>query len=73
MADNHYIPPGSNNLKIPTREEFHRYTSNYITDGDFLLYYPPDPGLQIAKIVNALSWTKRNNNAPKYLLKRKPK
>ena len=30
-----------NTLRIPSREEFHRYTSNLLTEWDFCTDFPP--------------------------------
>lgn len=55
----------NNTLHIPAREEFHRFTSNELSEGDFCTNHPS--GYQINKVTSALSWTfsnekKRNNN-----------
>ena len=47
-------------LRIPSREEFHRYTSNIITERDFCTDFQPFDGVQISKVASALLWTKRN-------------
>lgn len=49
-----------NTLRIPTREEFHRYTSNLLTNSDFNTDYFSDPYFQINRVASALNWTKRN-------------
>lgn len=48
-----------NALRIPTREEFHRFASNRLSLGDFDTSYSAD-GVQIAKISAALNWTYNN-------------
>lgn len=55
----HFINPLSNdNLKIPAREEFHRYASNKLTDGDFCTDY--SSGYQVSRVSQALDWTHKN-------------
>lgn len=49
-----------NSLHIPSREEFHRYTSNLISDSDFCTDYVPSEFSQSRKIINAIRWTKSN-------------
>lgn len=54
---------------IPAREEFHKYASNEISEGDFCTNY--SSGYQINKVANAISWTysnekKRNNTYNNY-------
>lgn len=44
---NHY-----SSIPIPSREEFHRYASNIITEKDFLC-----PGRSIPLTASALRWT----------------
>ena len=45
-TDNH------NTLHIPSREEFHRYASNLISENDFIY-----PGRSIQQTASALRWT----------------
>lgn len=57
-----YIP-NNGNLPIPSREEFHRYTSNYLTEHDFCTNHPSrDGGMQVSKVASAIRWTQRNAN-----------
>lgn len=42
----------------PSREEFHRYASNLLTEADFCTY---SPGNAVNKAANALRWTVNNN------------
>lgn len=42
----------NNTLRIPSREEFHRYTSNLISENDFIC-----PGRSIQSTASALRWT----------------
>lgn len=54
----HFINPLSNdNLRIPTREEFHRYASNLLTEGDFCTEH--SSGYQASRVANALDWSKK--------------
>ena len=39
-TQSHYTTPGNNNLKIPSREEFHRYASDTLSEADFCTDYP---------------------------------
>lgn len=52
-----YLQPVNHNLKIPTREEFHRYTSNSLQNSDFCTSYP---SYSIKKTAYAIDWTIRN-------------
>lgn len=55
----HYVNPlSNNNLRIPSREEFHRYASNKLTDGDFCTDY--SSGYQVSRVAQALDWTRKN-------------
>lgn len=54
-----------NTLRIPSREEFHRYASNLLCESDFDTDYPS--GFQVERVASAISWTytnekKRNSN-----------
>lgn len=55
----HYTTPGNHNLKIPSREEFHRYASNVLSESDFCTYYPT--GYTANKIASSLRWTIDNS------------
>lgn len=55
----HYTTPGNHNLKIPSREEFHRYASNVLSESDFCAYYPT--GYTANKIASSLRWTIDNS------------
>lgn len=59
---NYYTTPSSK-LRIPTREEFHRYTSNELSIGDFCTNY--SSGYQISRVANAINWTIRNEKKRK--------
>lgn len=45
-------------LRIPSREEFHRYTSNLLSNSDFYTDYPS--GFQVERVASAISWTYAN-------------
>lgn len=49
-----------NTLNIPSREEFHRYASNSITEHDFCTDYPGYDGYQIDKVASSIRWTLKN-------------
>lgn len=42
----------------PSREEFHRYASNHISEYDFSTDYPGAAGSQINNVASALRFTK---------------
>lgn len=48
-------------LRIPSREEFHRYASNILTEWDFCTDFPPalNHG-QADRVASAIRWTKAN-------------
>lgn len=48
-----------NTLHIPTREEFHRYASNLLSESDFCTDYPGYPEVQASKVEAAIKWTRR--------------
>lgn len=54
-----YTNPSNNNLRIPTREEFHRYASNLLSDGDFCTNY--SSGYQVNRVSEAIKWTESND------------
>lgn len=58
-----------NTLRIPSREEFHRYASNLLYDSDFETDYPGKESFQIDRIASALNWTKKNANSRTYKYK----
>lgn len=45
-------------LQIPSREEFHRYASDILSNIDFCTDYPA--GYLIKKIDDSIRWTKSN-------------
>ena len=47
-----------NKLRIPSREEFHRYASNLLTNSDFDTDY--SSGFQVERVASAISWTYAN-------------
>lgn len=60
-----------NTLRIPSREEFHRYASNLLSNSDFNTDYFSDPEFQINRVASALNWTRKNANSKNYNYKRK--
>ena len=46
---------------IPSREEFHRYTSNVLSLHDFETDYPTFPSHNIDAAESSIGWTKSNN------------
>lgn len=54
----HFINPlSNNNLHIPTREEFHRYASNLLAEGDFCTEC--SSGYQVSRVAQALNWSRK--------------
>ena len=59
MTKTHYVNPlSNNNLRIPSREEFHRYASNKLAYGDFCTDY--SSGYQTSKVAQSIDWTIKN-------------
>ena len=58
-TQSHYTTPGSHNLKTPSREEFHRYASDTLSEADFCTDYPTE--YTVNKIASSLRWTKINS------------
>ena len=52
-----YIP-NNGNLKIPSREEFHRYAMNILYESCFCTDHPTD--YTINSIAQSIHWTKKN-------------
>ncbi len=61
----HYKTPGSDNLKIPSREEFHRYKQNNLTLSDFDTDHRSQDGVQAAKVGQSIKWTLSRYNTYK--------
>lgn len=61
MTNKKNLVTTSSNRKpnIPTREEFHRFASNELSEGDFCTNHPS--GYQINKVSSALRWTYAND------------
>lgn len=61
-----YVNPLSNdNLRIPTREEFHRYAPNVLTERDFCTEHPSSSsGCQVNKVAKTLNWSMKNIKKP---------
>ena len=58
-TQSHYTTPGNHNLKTPSREEFHRYASDTLSEADFCTDYPTE--YTVNKIASSLRWTKINS------------
>jgi len=58
MTNKNYYTSSNYKGNIPTHEEFHRFASNELSDGDFCTYYPS--GYQISKVASAIKWTYNN-------------
>ena len=59
-------------LRIPTREEFHKYASNLITEDDFCTNYPPKyASIQANKVASAIRFTINNERIRQNNLKRR--
>lgn len=54
-----YTIPGSHNVQIPTKEEFHRYAMNLLHEEDFSTSYPSEHVAQ--NIASSFRWTKSNS------------
>ena len=55
-----------NTLRIPSREEFHRYASNLLYERDFETGYPGKEASQVNRVSSALKWTTSNERAKHY-------
>lgn len=62
MTTKNFTKNKSSNNKpcIPTREEFHRYASNVLSDSDFCTDFPGYPYYQVNKVASSLKWTYNN-------------
>lgn len=58
-TQSHYVTPGSHSLKTPSRDEFHRYASDLLSETDFCTDYPA--GYIAGKIASSLRWTINNS------------
>ena len=60
VTKNYYTSSNYETIKsTPTREEFHRYASNLLADGDFCTDY--SSGYQINRVAQSLDWTIKKN------------
>lgn len=57
-TQSHYQIPGSHNMAIPSRDEFHRYAVEKLAASDFSADHPS--GYLIGKIARSLRWTVKN-------------
>lgn len=51
-------------FRIPSREYFHRFASNLLSESDFNTEYPT--GYESNKVASALRWTLNNEKKRKY-------
>lgn len=58
MTNKNYYTSSNYKGNIPTREEFHRFTSNLLSEGDFCTNY--SSGYQINRVAESISWTRSN-------------
>ena len=65
-TQSHYITPGNHNLHIPSRDEFHRYATDKLTDFAFCTDYPSAPGSTADRIAKSLRWTVSNAKQVKH-------
>ena len=69
---NYYTGTDYDSKPIPSREEFHRYTSNLITESDFDTDHTNK--VQVEKVDSAIKWTIKNSKEKKvYNFKSKEK
>lgn len=61
----HYTTPGNHNLRIPSREEFHRYSIQKLSVSDFCTETPNE--YLINKITSSIRWTIRNVRKENYV------
>lgn len=62
----------NNTLRIPTREEFHKYASNLITEEDFCTNHPSrHASAQVNKVASAIRITYNYDRTRKNNLKKK--
>lgn len=57
MTNKNYYTSSNYAGRIPNREEFHRYASNLLAEGDFCTEH--SSGYQISRVANALDWSKK--------------
>lgn len=54
-----YTTTKTHEFRIPTREEFHRYAIEIISEGDFYTNHPTPPGYVSDKITSSIRWTEK--------------
>lgn len=59
MTNKNYYTSSNYAATIPTREEFHRFTSNELSLGDFCTNHPS--GYQIERVAQSIRWTIAND------------
>lgn len=63
-----YTTTKPHELRIPTREEFHRYAIDIIYEGDFCTNHPTSPGYIVDKIASSIRWTEKMTQQNKWKL-----
>lgn len=63
-----YTTTKPHELRIPTREEFHRYAIDIIYEGDFCTNHPTPPGYVADKIASSIRWTEKMTQQNKWKL-----
>ena len=58
MKNTSYTDAANMNLRIPARSEFHRYTTEKLSVGDFTTNGCCEGGIKIKKIASAIAWSK---------------
>lgn len=61
-----YTKTKTHEFRIPTREEFHRYAVEILTEYDFNTTYPSIPGYTVDRIASSIQWTKKIYKQNKY-------
>lgn len=59
MTNKNYYTSSNYAITIPTREEFHKFTSNELSLGDFCTNHPS--GYQIERVSQSIRWTITND------------
>ena len=62
----HYITPGSYNLKIPSRNDFHHFASDILSEASFVTDHPN--GHVIENIAASLRWTLAHKSQTHFVL-----
>lgn len=57
MNNTSYTETANMNLKIPSRSEFHKYTMETLSVGDFFTNGCQEGGKKIQKIARSITWS----------------